>query len=162
MRCFSICSPVVVKTLHQCKMVETLVETMPPAVASEASEPGDSPEAPAAPKKKGRPAGAKDKTPRKKKGGVLVEYIQQSTETASGPSAQPAQESSPSPRSSMEIKGTPSVPKPVREPPPTPEPPSPRTTLRESARHMLELRRLNDAARKTHLGNAYTRRLAAF
>ena len=36
-------------------MVETLVETMPPAVASEASEPGDSPEAPAAPKKKGRP-----------------------------------------------------------------------------------------------------------
>ena len=42
------------------------------------------------------------------------------------------------------------------------EPPSPRTIIRQSANHMLELKRLNDAARKNHLQNAYTRRLAAF
>jgi len=140
-------------------MEEAIVESTPSAAPGEApAEERTPPEALPEPKKKGRPAGAKDKTPRKKKITVVAEYIQPSLKIEEAAPAQPAE-----PKRRVEIEEAP----PAREtalepPPPSPEPPSPRTTLRESARHMLELRRLNTAARKSHLGNAYTQRLAAF
>ena len=113
------------------------------------------PEAPEPKSKGGRPAGAKDKAPRKKKIVIVEEPIS---------------------KAPPEIEEAPPPPKPVKEAvkpvsvketprhveAPEPEPPSPRSILRESARHMLDLKRLNDSARKTHLQNTYTRRLAAF
>ena len=107
-------------------------------------------EAPAAKSKGGRPAGAKDKAPRKKKIVIVAEPI-----------AKPPVEIEKAEPKQMPVK------EPVRrevqfEEPAREEPPSPRTILRQSANHMLELKRLNDAARKTHLQSAYTRRLAAF
>ena len=108
-------------------------------------------EAPVAKSKGGRPAGAKDKAPRKKKIVIVEEPIAKAPVEIERPKPQPA-----------------SVKEPVRrevqfeEPVAHEEPPSPRTIIRQSANHMLELKRLNDTARKSHLQNAYTRRLAAF
>jgi hypothetical protein len=100
--------------------------------------------------KGGRPAGSKDKAPRRKKI-VEVPIVKEP------PKPEPAQ---PAPKAEPEPKAEP---KPEAKPAdPHPEPLSPRALLRESARHMLELKRLNDSARKSHLQNAYTRRLAAF
>ena len=121
--------------------IEGLVEKSPPVV-----------EAPAAKTEGGRPAGARDKAPRKKKIVIVAELI-----------------AKPSP----ELEKAEPPPAPVKEPVRREvqfeeparaheEPPSSRTILRQSANHMLELNRLNDAARKHHLQNAYTRRLAAF
>ena len=129
---------VVPKTEEVVPKIEELVEKSPPVV-----------EAPAAKNKGGRPAGAKDKAPRKKKIVIVAEPI-----------AKPPPEIE-----KAEPRPTP-VQEPVRrevqfEEPAREESPSPRTILRQSANHMLELKRLNDAARKTHLQNAYTRRLAA-
>ena len=132
---------VVPKTEDVVPKIEEVVEKSPPVV-----------EAPAAKSKGGRPAGAKDKAPRKKKIVIVAEPI-----------AKPP----------PEIEEAKPPPAPVKEPVRREvqfeeparaheEPPSPRTILRQSANHMLELKRLNDAARKNHLQNAYTRRLAAF
>ena len=130
---------VVPKTEDVVPKIEEVVEKSPPVV-----------EAPAARSKGGRPAGSKDKAPRKKKIVIVAEPI-----TKPPPEIEKA-EPQPTP-----------VKEPVRrevqfEEPAREEPPSPRTILRQSANHMLELKRLNDAARKNHLQNAYTRRLAAF
>ena len=115
---------------------------------------------PAAKSKGGRPAGSKDKAPRKKKVVVVAEDLPESraepekrapakSVTAASSSSAPA----PAPEPVQ-------APEPVRAPEPVhEEPPSPRAIIRQSANHMLELKRLNDAARKTHLQNAYTRRL---
>ena len=135
-------------------MEEPIVEVVPktedvvPVI--EKNSPVD--EAPAAKIKGGRPAGAKDKAPRKKKIVIVEEPI------AKAP---------------VEIEKAKPPPAPVKEPVRRDvqfeeparaheEPPSPRTIIRQSANHMLELKRLNDTARKNHLQNAYTRRLAAF
>jgi hypothetical protein len=105
--------------------------------------------------KGGRPAGSKDKAPRRKK--IIEEPIVQQL-----PKPEPVP-----PEPQAEPKAEPPEPKAKPKPEPNavhvePEPLSPRTLIRESARHMLELKRLNDSARKSHLQNAYTRRLAAF
>ena len=132
---------VVPKTEDVVPKTEEVVEKSAPVV-----------EAPAAKSKGGRPAGAKDKAPRKKKIVIVAEPI-----------AKPP----------PEIEKAEPPPAPVKEPVRREvqfeeparaheEPLSPRTILRQSANHMLELKRLNDAARKNHLQNAYTRRLAAF
>ena len=106
------------------------------------------------PKKKGgRPAGSKDKAPRRKK--IVEEPIVQEL-----PKQEPAQPPKAEPQPKAEPKAEPQP----RAPPPSPEPEplTPRTLIRESARHMLELKRLNESARKSHLQNVYTRRLAVF
>ena len=100
--------------------------------------------------KGGRPAGSKDKAPRRKK--IIEEPI-----VKEPPKPEPAQ---PTPKAEPEPKAEP---QPKAKPPdPTPEPMSPGSVMRESARHMLELKRLNDSARKNHLQSIYTRRLAVF
>ena len=104
-------------------------------------------------KKAGRPAGSKDKAPRRKK--IVEEPIVQEL-----PKPEPVQPPKVEPQPKAEPKAEPQP----RAPPPSPEPEplSPRTLMRESARHMLELKRLNESARKSHLQNVYTRRLAVF
>ena len=130
---------VVPKTEDVVPKIEEVVEKSAPVV-----------EAPAAKSKGGRPAGSKHKAPRKKKIVIVAEPIAKpppEIEKAEPPPA-PVKETL---RREVQFE------EPARE-----EPPSPRTILRQSANHMLELKRLNDAARKNHLQNAYTRRLAAF
>ena len=118
---------------------------------------------PEAKSKGGRPAGAKDKAPRKKKVVVVVEDPPESraepekrapakSVTAASSSAAPAPPPEP-------VR----APEPVREPETVHnEPPSPRAIIRQSADHMLALKRLNMQARKDHLSSVYTRSLASF
>ncbi len=124
-------------------VVEPVIEKA--AVDAKLSEPAiENP-----PKNKGgRPAGSKDKAPRRKK--IVEEPIVKEL-----PKAEPAP-----PKAEPEPAEPTAEPKP--EPKPEPEPMSPRSLIRESAKHMLELKRLNDSARKSHLQSAYTRRLVAF
>ena len=141
-------------------VVDVVAKTAPAEAKPEPVEAKSEPEppkteAPEPPKKGGRPAGAKDKAPRKKKVIIVEEPLTK---------ALPEIEEAPPPPKPIKEAVKPA---PVEEAPrhveaPAPEPPSPRSIIRESARHMLELKRLNDSARKTHLQNAYTRRLAAF
>ena len=142
------------------EVVENTPSTTPVAEPQEAAktEPQKS--------KGGRPAGAKDKAPRKKKVVIVEEEVPQTrakhektapTKTVDAPqqSAAPTSATAPTPEPA-------SAPEPARASEPAREPPCPRSIMRQSANHMLELKRLNDAARKTHLQSTYTRRLAAF
>ena len=137
-------------------MEEPLVEvvdktplTTPPAETSEPAKTEAEPAKTEAPKNKGgRPAGAKDKCTRKKKVVIVAETIPQPRAEREKPAA-------------VAETPKPPPPAPVREPEPIhEEPPSPRTIIRQSASHMLELKRLNEMARKSHLQSAYTARLA--
>ena len=103
------------------------------------------------PKKRGRPKGAPDKAPRKKKIVIVEEALQ--PEEPEPPAPEPA------PMTAAKASSS-------REPPPSPgmhlpepEPPSPRTTLREASRHILQLQTLRDVARKSHLSSLYTKGL---
>ena len=121
----------------------------------EKPEPASQPSEPVVEKptksKGGRPAGSKDKAPRRKTKIVEEPIVKEL------PKPEPVQ---PEPKTEPKPKAEPQPePKPSN---PEPQPLSPRSLIRESARHMLELKRLNDTARKSHLQNAYTRGLAAF
>ena len=137
-------------------IVENVGEPTPPAASpssnNEASTEATSDSVPK--KKAGRPAGSKDKAPRRKK--IVEEPI-----VKEPPKPEPAQ---PPPKAEPQAKAQPKAePQPEAKPAdPTPEPMSPSTLIRESARHMLELKRLNDSARKAHLQSVYTRRLQVF
>ena len=103
------------------------------------------PTADPAPKKRGRPKGAPDKTPRKKK--IVIEEV---------PIMPPEPEASPQPTVARKPKPKPTpVPTP-RDPTP---PPSPRSILREASRNILQLHTLRDVARRSHLMEAYTKNL---
>lgn len=134
-------------------IVDVVAKTEPVEAKSDAKiETESAAEAPVAKKKGGRPAGAKDKAPRKKK--VVEEPISKDPPKVEEPipPPKPVEE---------EVKEAPAQ-KRVEFREPVVEAPSPRSIIRESARHILDLKRLNDAARKTHLQSTYTRRLAAF
>ena len=109
-----------------------------------------------APKKKGRPAGAKDKAPRAKKPRVVV--VEEPLEPPPKPQTQPPADLPAAPPRHIE-KQTVQVAPEIHEPP---EPPSPRTVMREASRHILELKRLESSARRTHLGELYGSRLHTF
>ena len=120
----------------------------------------------AAPKKKGRPAGAKDKAPRAKKPRVVVVEelleVPVKTQSAGGQtvSSQPPADLPAAPRETPRTGGrTVQVAPEIHEPP---APPSPRTVMREASRHILELKRLESSARRTHLGELYAGRLHTF
>ena len=118
----------------------------------------------AAPKKKGRPAGAKDKAPRAKKPRVVVveepleappvktQSAGGQTESSQPPAILPAAPLE-TPRTAVQVAPE------IHEPP---APPSPRTVMREASRHILELKRLESSARRTHLGELYGSRLHTF
>ena len=112
----------------------------------------------AAPKKKGRPAGAKDKAPRAKKPRVVVVEepleappVKKQTESSQPPADLPAAPLE-TPRAGRTVQVAPEI----------HEPPSPRTVMREASRHILELKRLESSARRTHLGELYGSRLHTF
>jgi len=134
-------------------IVDVVAKTEPVEAKSDAKIESESvAEATAAKKKGGRPAGAKDKAPRKKK--VVEETISKDPPKVEEPTPPPKPVEE-------EVKESPAQKRAeVREP--AVEAPSPRSITRESARHILDLKRLNDAARKMHLQSTYTRRLAAF
>ena len=117
----------------------------------------------AAPKKKGRPAGAKDKAPRKKPRVVVVEEPLESPVKKQTVSSQPPADLPAAPPRHIDTHRaegqTVQVAPEVYEPP---APPSPRTVMREASRHILELKRLESSARRTHLGELYGSRLHTF
>ena len=120
----------------------------------------------AAPKKKGRPAGAKDKAPRAKKPRVVVveEPLEAPVKTQSARgqtvSSQPPADLPAAPLETPRAGGrTVQVAPEIHEPP---APPSPRTVMRQASMHILELKRLDSTARRTHLGELYAGRLHTF
>ena len=93
-------------------------------------------------KKKGRPAGAKDKAPRKKKIVIVEEPIHV-----------------PVPREPRrKTEEPPEVPRPV----PEPEPPSPRTMYRAATRHVMHAQNQKIDARRTQIQQTYTQKLHSF
>ena len=105
-----------------------------------------------APKKMGRPAGAKDQAPRKKKITIVEERLAipeppPQPERAEPPKMVPSQKQIASPPRPMVVAY---------------EPPSPRTILREATHHILELKRLESSTRKTNLSEIYSRGLRGF
>ncbi len=115
------------------------------AAAIQKPEPEPAPVA-EAPKKRGRPAGAKDTAPRKKRAVIVVEPL--------APPPSPAPSAQPKVKEPVVAAAQPEVAAP-------PTPPSPRTLLRDASRHILQLQRLKEDTRKSYLQNAYTNRLHA-
>jgi len=118
-------------------------ESIPEIIQEKASDPE--------PKKRGRPKGAPDKAPRKKKIVIVEEALQ--PEEPEPPAPKPAPMTAAKASSSTEPPPSPGMH--LHEP----EPPSPRTTLREASRHILQLQTLRDVARKSHLSSLYTKGL---
>ena len=137
-------------------MEETIqdnVEIVPENVENEAAEPAPDPvpdiENVPEPKKRGRPAGAKDRAPRKKTIKIVEEPIAQPEEPREEPPQEPAQPSQPS---------QPSQPQPVQ----APEPPSPRTLHRQAAELILHMNNQRNEARRANLRDMYTKNVASF
>ena len=139
------------------------ISTAPPAPGPGGEPPAENPPAPGplapgggadpAPKRKaaGRPHGAKDRVPRTRRPAVSVRVEPLSQASGSNvdhgmrPPAPPVQSRVPTPM-------------PVEEPPPPP-PPSPRTMLRETARHMTTLRNMVDSARRAKVHEEFSSKL---
>ena len=132
------------------------LETKPEKVEKNAELKTESEPAPAVvvepvePKKPGRPAGAKDRAPRKKKVDIIEEPIAEPTvEPIVEPVPQKAKKAS-LPRLDADFEKNEIV---------LPPPPSPRTVLREASRHILELKRLESSSRRANLYEMYSRNL---
>ena len=132
------------------------LETKPEKVEKNAELKTESEPAPAVvvepvePKKRGRPAGAKDRAPRKKKVDIIEEPIAEPTvEPIVEPVPQKAKKAS-LPRLDADFEKNEIV---------LPPPPSPRTVLREASRHILELKRLEGSSRRANLYEMYSRNL---
>ena len=104
----------------------------------------------AEPKRRGRPAGAKDKQPRKQKPRVVEVDITppQASEPSSAP-LPPAQPSEP----------TPAPAQPSEPVAPEPDPMTPRRMYRETATHLAHLKTLINSQKCQALGEMYTRKL---
>ena len=126
-------------------------ETTPEKVEENAPPTPENVEEPA-PNKRGRPKGASDKAPRKKKITIVETPIVREPEVESA--AQSSHET-PAPK----VKAKPQAP-PMEVA--APAPPSPRTTMREASKNILQLQTLRDFARKSHLMNAYTQGLHTY
>ena len=112
-------------------------ETIPP------TNPQESIEAPAP--KRGRPAGSKDRAPRRK---VKVEPIPAPVEEERQPPPQPVAKPKVAPQ------------RVAREPrPPSPEPPSPRTLYRQTSTHLLNLRDMMHSQKRAAAVERYTSNL---
>ncbi len=122
---------------------ETIPETIPenPEIVETIAEIPENveqiPEPVPAPKRRGRPEGARDRAPRKKKIVIVEEEPQP---VSSNPESSSSSSSS----------------KPVQEPAPED---SPRTLIRNASEHILKLKNVTRMARKAHLQETYTMRL---
>ena len=120
-------------------------ETIPPTIAQETIE------TPAP--KKGRPAGSKDRAPRRK---VKVEPIPAPVEEERQQAALAAPPPTPPPQPAAKPKVAP------QPRPPSPEPPSPRTLYRETSAHLLNLRDMMNSQKRASAVERYTSRLHAW
>jgi len=132
------------------KIEELKTESEPaPAVVVEPVEPRRS-QGCLLPQKRGRPAGAKDRAPRKKKVDIIEEPIAEPiVEPIVEPVPKKAKKAS-LPRLDADFEKNEIV---------LPPPPSPRTVLREASRHILELKRLESSSRRANLYEMYSRNL---
>ena len=120
------------------------VENEPAAPEPELENVENAPE----PKKRGGPAGAKDRAPRKKTIKIVVEPLAPPEEEEF--SEEPVQQSQSS-----------QAPQPIQAPP-APEPPSPRTLHRQAAELILHMNNQRNEARRANLRDMYTKNLAIF
>ena len=129
--------------------------------SEETSAPEENPvvatnEAPA-PKKRGRPIGAKDRAPRVKKAIVIVEEPLQVPEPEKPekpekkPRVKKARPPTPSESESEEVP----------TPPVAPDPPSPRDLYKEASRLIFTLQHTKNDARRSRLQDQYTKGLLA-
>jgi hypothetical protein len=118
-------------------------------------------------KKRGRPAGSKDKAPRKKKIVVVEEDVSEPSPPALPQALPPAlPELSPEPPALTQAKPPKTkpkakMPKPAALPQPEPEPLSPGTVMREASHHILKLKSISAQARRDHIFQTYTAKLHA-
>ena len=134
-------------------MADAIVEPIVDIVAEKEEPPAPIVEEPAAhEKKRGRPSGAKDRAPRKKKVTVVEEPLH------APPPAPPVQE----PETPKATKPAPKATPKVSLEPPVEEPPSPRTVMRSASMNILQLRELTERAKKAHLEEQYTKKLHRF
>ena len=134
------------------KMAEAIVEPIVDIVA-EKEPPAPIVEPAAAPeKKRGRPSGAKDRAPRKKK----VTIVEEPLEAPPPPPEPETQRTKPAP------KATPKSDVAVEPPAQIEDPPSPRSVMRSAGRSILQLRELTERAKKAHLEETYTKKLPRF
>ena len=129
-------------------MEETIVDNLENAPENvepeQAEEPALEPAQPE-PKKRGRPAGAKDKAPRKKIKIVAQPLAPPEEDLSEEPEqpSQPSQSSQPAPE-------------------PVPQPPSPRTLHRQAAELILHLNNQRSEARRAQMRDMYTKNLAIY
>ena len=114
-------------------------------------------------KRRGRPAGSKDKAPRKKKIVVVEAEV-------SEPVVPPEEEPKPPPKVSPKTPKPPSKraqssaepeEQPSAQPSEQVEPLSPNTIVREASRHILKLKSISAQARRDHIFQTYTSKLHA-
>ena len=121
-------------------------------------------EAPA-PKKRGRPSGAKDRAPRVKKAIVIVEEpLQAPPESIQAPEpekrvASPKKKRAPPPPASESEDESSDTPPVAHEMPE--EPPSPRDMYKEASKMIFRLQSTKNDARRTRLQEQYTKGLLA-
>ena len=118
-------------------------------------------------KRRGRPAGSKDKAPRKKK---IVVVEAEVSEPPVPPEEEPKPPSKASPKtpkppskkaaSSVEPEEQSSA-QPSAQPSEQVEPLSPNTIVREASRHILKLKSISAQARRDHIYQTYTAKLHA-
>jgi hypothetical protein len=120
-------------------------------------------------KKRGRPAGSKDKAPRKKKIVVVEEDVSEPfPEPPALPPALPEPPALPSPEPPALPQAKPpkakpkaKMPEPAALPQSEPEPLSPGTVMREASQHILKLKSISAQARRDHIYQTYTAKLHA-
>ena len=135
-------------------MAEAIVEPIVEPTVEKEEAPAAIVEEPVAaePKKRGRPSGAKDRAPRKKKVTVVEEPL---------PAPPPApQVQEPEPPKAM--KPAPKAAPKVSLEPPVEEPPSPRTVMRSASMNILQLRELTERTRRLHLQETFTKKLQCY
>jgi len=135
-------------------MAEAIVEPIVEPTVEKEEAPAAIVEEPVAaePKKRGRPSGAKDRAPRKKKVTVVEEPL------PAPPPAQQVQE----PETPKATKPTPKAAPKVSLEPPVEEPPSPRTVMRSASMNILQLRELTERTRRLHLQETFTKKLQCY
>ena len=106
--------------------------------------------------KRGRPAGSKDRAPRRK---VKIEPIPAPVEEERQQAALAEPPPTPPPQPAAKPKVAPQR---VAREPPSPEPPSPRTLYRETSAHLLNLRDLMNSQKRASTAERYTSRLHAW
>jgi len=112
------------------------------APARKPAEPAKSQPVEPDPKKRGRPSGAKDREPRRKKLIIVEEPVSEPKQTAAIPE-KPSPQAAPAPQPVVHER----------------EELSPRTLIREASRRIVELKRMEANTRRSRVHDVYSRNL---